>query len=118
MLLGYDSELAATQRLGMIALWHRQQDLAEELEENRDFVVLLAYDFQTMWKQRKQKLLWETRFSIRQRHNDFDQQLSAIAEYASRFFGQESHGLIRKSIPEGAVRVGDLKVLGVEPENN
>jgi len=38
-------------------------------------VVLMAYDFQLLWKEKKHKLLWETRFSIRQRHNDFDRQL-------------------------------------------
>jgi hypothetical protein len=76
----------------------------------------MAYDFQLLWKQKKHKLLWETRFSIRQIHNDFDKQLEAMAENASQYFGQDTKGLIRKPLPEGNVKVGELKVLGIEPE--
>ena len=43
-------------------------------------------------------------------------QLEAMAENASQYFGQDTQGLIRKPLPEGNVKVGELKVLGVEPE--
>jgi hypothetical protein len=90
--------------------------LIDDVEDDRYFVVLMAYDFQLLWKEKKHKLLWETRFSIRQRRNAFDQQLAAMAQYASRYFGQDSHGLIRQPIPEGQVILGELKVVGVDPE--
>jgi hypothetical protein len=95
--------------------FHRQ-DLIDELEDNRYFVVLMAYDFQLLWKEKKHKLLWETRFSIRQRHNEFDRQLASMAKEASRYFGQDSHGIIRKPLPEGRVTLGEPKVIGYEPE--
>ena len=75
----------------------------------------MAYDFQLLWKQKKHKLLWETRFSIRQRHHDFDKDLPAMANYASRFFGQDTNGLIHDSIPLGHVDIGVVKSLGEVP---
>ncbi len=87
----------------------RRQDLIEELEESRYFVVLMAYDFQTLWKEKKRKLLWETRYSIRAGRNAFDRELLGMTQTASRYFGQESHGLVRKPMPEGHIRLGELK---------
>ena len=113
-ILGFDSDLAATADLQYTALRSRHQDLIDEIEDDRYFVVLMAYDFQTMWKEKKHQLLWETRFSIRKRHNDFDKQLAAMVENASRYFGQDSHGLVHKPLPEGRVTLGDVQVVGVE----
>ncbi len=75
----------------------------------------MAYDFQLLAKEKKHKLLWETRFSIRQRGSNFDEQLEAMTKYASKYFGQDSHGLQRKSMPFGTVRLDELKILGDVP---
>jgi hypothetical protein len=115
-LLGYETELAEAQRLRLTPFRFRLLDLIDEIEQNRYFVVLMAYDFQLLWKQKKHKLLWETRFSIPEQRSDFSLQLVAMARYASRYFGQDTKGLIRKPLPEGNVKVGELKVLGIEPE--
>jgi hypothetical protein len=112
-LLGYDSALAATQGWEFTALRLRRQELLDELEHNRYFVVLMAYDFRLMWKEKKTKLLWETRFSIGEQRNNFDQQLLGMAQSASRYFGQKSSGLIRKPLQENIV-LGELQILGVE----
>ena len=118
-MLGYDSAGVIGTDYGrhllMTAFRHKTVDLTDEIEDNRYFVVLMAYDFQLMWKEKKHKLLWETRFSIRQRHNEFDKTLAAMADYASKYFGQDSHGLIRKPLPEGHVELGDAKVIEVVP---
>jgi hypothetical protein len=37
-----------------------------------------------------------------------------MAQYASRYFGQDSKGLIRKPLRETKVILGDTKVLGYE----
>jgi hypothetical protein len=87
------------------ALGIDQKDQVAEIEENRYFVVLMAYDFQLLWKGKKHKLLWETRFSISQRHNQFDKALPVMARYASQYFGQPSKGLERTRVPEGTVEV-------------
>jgi hypothetical protein len=112
-MLGYDSWWEATARFEGTPFESRWQEMVNELEENRYFVVLMAYDFQLMWKQKKTKLVWETRFSIGEHRNRFDQQLVAMALEASKYFGQDSHGLVRKAVPEGKVEVGEVKSLGV-----
>ncbi len=114
-ILGYGTELMwDNSRIGLI---HniRREDLIDDIEHNRYFVVLMAYDFQMLWRQKKHKQLWETRYSIRQQGNDFERILPAVTEYASQFFGEGTHGrLIREALPEGKVEVGVPKSLGVD----
>jgi hypothetical protein len=110
LMLGYDSPgLIGTDYGNNVkgtALSRNRDDLFAEIEENRYFVVLMAYDFQLLWKQKKHKLLWETRFSIRERSNQFDKALPAMALYASRYFGEPTNGLIRERLLQGNVEVG------------
>ena len=115
-MLGYDSLWDATANLEGTPLDTRRNDMLDELEEGRYFVVLMAYDFQLMWKEKKHKLLWETRFSISQHRHAFDRELPAMALSAARYFGQDSHGLVRKPLQEN-VTLGELKILGIEPDN-
>jgi hypothetical protein len=119
-MLGYDSPgLIGTEYGNHVrgsALGGYRSDLVAEIEENRYFVVLMAYDFQLLWKQKKHKLLWETRFSIRERNHQFDRDLPSMAQYASQYFGQDSHGLVRKEVPLGHVDIGEVKSLGTLPE--
>jgi len=115
-MLGYDSWWDETQgdhRGTAFAL--SRKDLVDEIEQNRYFVVLMAYDFQLAWKDKKHSLLWETRFSIRQRHHEFDKDLPVLAQYASKYFGQDSNGLIRGAVPLGRVDIGEVKSLGEVP---
>ena len=115
-MLGYDSPgLIGTEKGNYVrgtAFSTDRDDLYAEIEENRYFVVLMAYDFQLLWKEKKHKLLWETRFSISERRNAFDKALPVMAQYASQYFGQDSHGLLRARVPEGRVDIGETKSLG------
>lgn len=111
VLLGYDSELAAKMGVEGTALQRDRDDLVDELEENRYFIVLMAYDFQTAWKEKKHKLLWITRMSVRQKGNDFGKALPAMTRYASRYFGRNTNGLLRKPLPDGHVEIGVPKVV-------
>ena len=110
-MLGYDaSGLVGTDNgkyLSHTALREEGDDERAEIEENRYFVVLMAYDFQLLWKQKKHKLLWETRFSINERHNEFDKALPAMAQYASRYFGEPTNGLVRQRLLNADVEVGE-----------
>jgi len=116
MMLGYDSAgLIASERGRYVrgtAFDVERKDIELEIEENRYFVVLMAYDFQLMWKEKKHKLLWETRFSISERRNQFDKALPVMARYASRYFGEPSNGLLRKRVLEGKVDIGEVRNLG------
>jgi hypothetical protein len=116
MILGYLPEMKRTADYAMTALHLVQQDIVDDVEENRYFVVLLAYDFQTLWKQKQRKLLWETRFSLPERHNDFGKELGTMSRYASRYFGKDSDGLIRKPLPEVRIIIGEPKFIGYESE--
>jgi hypothetical protein len=115
IILGYADDIAASHpRIGII---HnvRRDDLIDDVEHSRYFVVMMAYDFQAMWKEKKHKLLWETRFSIREQGNDFTKMLPSMAMYASQYFGQNSHGLVRRAIPEGNVEIGVPKTVDAAP---
>jgi hypothetical protein len=92
-----------------------RQELIDEIELNRYFVVLMAYDFPLLWKEKKHKLLWEARFSVNERSNSFDKALPLMAEYASRYFGRPTNGLLRTSVQDGEVEIGALKSLGEVP---
>jgi hypothetical protein len=83
-----------------------------ELTTYRYFVVLLAYDLQEFKKSKRERLLWQTRFSISQHHYQFDRQLPQMALVASRYFGQDSGGLRHNAVPEGSVEIGTVKSLG------
>jgi hypothetical protein len=110
-LIGYDaSGLVGTDQGRYVshgAFGIERNEEQREIEENRYFVVLMAYDFRLLWKEKKHKLLWETRFSINENHNRFDAALPALARYASAYYGQPTQGLVKSRIPEGNVRVGD-----------
>jgi hypothetical protein len=116
MLLGYDTAIAETSAVGSTPATRRRDDLMSEIEEDRYFVVLMAYDYQALWRQKKHSLLWVTRLSVRERGADFGKLLPSMVGYASQFFGQDSHGLLRRPLPEGRVEIGEPKSLGALPE--
>lgn len=115
-MLGYDSWWESTDRYENTPMRFRRQDLLDEIEEDRYFVVLMAYDLQAMRRLKKARLLWETRFSIRERHHAFNEDLPSIAKYASKYFGQDSHGLVHDAVPLGHVNIGAVKSLGEAPD--
>ncbi len=120
LLLGYDEGMTDT-GFGNFGIKHDartfvRDDLIHEVEYNRYFVVLMAYDFNLAWKEKKHKLLWETRFSISERRNSFDKVLPAMASYASKYFGRDSNGLVRDRLPEGRVEVGSTQFVGFVPD--
>jgi hypothetical protein len=113
-LLGYDSWWIATNSaMGGTPLGRRRADMETELEEDRYFVVLTAFDYQKLVREKKQKFLWEVRFSIREHRNQFDTRLPAMTSLASNYFGRDSGGLQHVVVPEGRVEIGPVKSLGV-----
>lgn len=115
-MIGYDGALSAAESRNNIPLRIFGDDLRDEVEDSRFFVVLMAYDFQILWKEKKHKLVWETRFSIPERHHDFTKDLAAMAYDASKYFGRSSQGLVRDRLPEGNVEIGEVKTVPDEPK--
>ena len=110
-ILGFQNNLASAYALDFAS---SSRDLVEELQASRYFVVLKAYDFRLAWKEKRRKVLWETRFSIRQQGNDFSRELAGMSLQASRYFGQETNGLLRRPLPKVRVDLGESKVMEME----
>lgn len=111
-ILGFGPDLQRALELSFTSM---AQDLTEDLEDSRYFVVLKAYDFKLAKKEKKRKLLWETRFSVRSSNSDFREQLPAMIQYAGHFFGENSGGLVRRPMPKVQVDIGTPVYLGEEP---
>ena len=113
-LLGYTAELkyrdTPTLFAGAGTAYH---DLIEDLESERYYVSVTAYDFQEMLHHEKKKGLWRTVASIDARGNRFDEKLMAMVERASRYFGRDSGRLIRQFEYTPHINLGELKTLGV-----
>jgi hypothetical protein len=121
-LLGFDTEHVFDQGYddpaNMMSNIKKQVHAAsiDAIEDDRYYVILRAYDFQALWKHRQPRLQWETRFSLSERHHDFQRDLPGMTQIAQAYFGQDSHGLITKPIPHGQVDVGPVSSLGeVQP---
>lgn len=87
-------------------------DLIADLEEPRYFVILTAFDFQSAWREKRLVPLWSTRYNIAARGNQFTTALPDMSLFASRFFGRDSGGLVRRLNPTGTVNLGELQILG------
>jgi len=115
-LLGYHEELQRANELSEnLAMRDRFNNILSELESPRYFVILQAYDFQTALKEKKQKLLWTTRFSINAKGRAFDKELRDMALASAKLFGSDSKSL-KRSLTPGHVEFGELEYLGVEKE--
>ncbi len=116
-LLGYGADLLKSQIMGetVMTMQLLRNSLMEELESARYFVVLQAYDFQTAWKEKKRKLLWTTRFSIRAKGHSFDEDLWSMAMASSRVMGRNTEGLHR-NLKQARVEFGELEYLGTEKQ--
>jgi len=90
-------------------------DLISDIENERYFVIIAAYDFQVALKEGKSKPLWVTRVSIQKYGNKFDKALATMISRASDHFGNQSGRLVRQ-YHQGEVTFGELKVISVVGE--
>jgi hypothetical protein len=91
-------------------------DLNSDLENERYFFVISAYDFPTAAKTGQRKLLWATRVSIQAQGNKFNEAAGLMLSKASKYFGQNSGRLVQEFEREGKVNLGELKFIGVVPD--
>lgn len=112
-LLGYIDEINTRNDISRFAgAGTAYSDLIADLEEERYYVIIAAYDFRQMTQQHKKQLLWTTRVSIRAQGNRFERSLAAMVGNASKFFGQDSGRLLREYQRVPRVDLGELKYLG------
>ncbi len=116
-LLGYRESLArhvGLQDTGIHGTLYRE--LIADVEEPRYFVILTAFDFRTALDTKHLVPLWSVRYNIPARGNHFTAALPDMSMFASRFFGRDSGGLIRRLNPTGKVDMEDLQILGAVGE--
>ena len=94
----------------------RFDDLIADIEEQRYYIIISAYDFPDLVKRDKRKLMWTTRVSVRSPGNRFDDSAAAMLKSAAKYFGQDSGRLIRGEEIKGTVELGDVKFLGEAKE--
>lgn len=112
-LLGYVEEINRGNTIARFAgAGDAYHDLIDDIENERYYVIIAAYDFHTAQKEAKLKPLWITRVSIQAQGNKFNETLAAMLDRASRYFGQDSGRLLRQYQPEGKVKLGELQVMG------
>jgi hypothetical protein len=93
--------------------------LRSMLSDERYFVILLAYDYQALLKERKTRLLWTTRLSMQSPGMNFHEGVAHMTTMGSHIFGGQSKGVqVELPVPrEGKVTIGEPRVLGLaEPE--
>ncbi|HVU23202.1 MAG TPA: hypothetical protein VHE13_03685 [Opitutus sp.] len=91
-------------------------DLLNDLESERYYIAITAYDFQDMLQHQHKKGLWRTVASIDARDNRFDERLAEMVDRASHYFGKDSGRLVRQFEYTPHVSLGELRVLGVVDE--
>jgi hypothetical protein len=115
-LLGYVDEINYRENPSKFAgAGDAYSDLISDIENERYYVVIAAYDFRSMAKGEKPKLLWSTRVSIQAQGNRFNETLAAMLKRASPYFGENSHRLVRQYERHPTFTFGDLKFVGFEP---
>ncbi len=112
ILLGYARSLAKERQQMMTTTG--EITMSSELNEERYFVILMAYDNQTRLKERKSRVMWITRLSVRSPGNNFTEALPALARVGADVFGRQVDDLVRVKTPlgRGTVTIGELEVLG------
>ena len=115
-LLGYASEINEKNDASRFAGAGADfDDLISDIENERYYVIISAYDYRVAAQEKKRKLLWATRVSIQAQGSRFKESLATMLANASPHFGQNSGRLIRQ-YQEGTVKLGELKILGTVPE--
>lgn len=116
-LLGYVDEINYRDNISRFAgAGTAFDDLVEDIENERYYIIVAAYDFAAA-KAGRMERLWVTRVSVQAQGNKFNESAAYMLAKASRYFGQDSGRLIRQFDREGKVSLGELQVVGVVPES-
>ncbi len=93
----------------------RETELKAMLDEERYFVILMAYDYPKIMNDGKWELEWSTRYSTRAVGKRFEDAIKDMNVVAGGFFGKNVDGLKqRRADDTSKVDVGDIEVLGTE----
>jgi len=117
-LLGYVDEINDRDAPSQFAgAGETYRDLWDDIENERYYIIVSAFDFRAMAKGEKPKLLWSTRVSVNAQGNRFNETVAAMLKRAAPYFGENSGRLIRRYEPTTKVEFGDLQFVGYEPKS-
>lgn len=116
ILLGYERKLEKERR--ELAPTAAEITMTNELNEERYFVIVIAYDNRMVKKDTKARILWITRLSIRSPGNNFTGALPVLSKAGSEVFGRQVDDLIKVKVsdPRGTVKLHELEIKGTVPE--
>ena len=91
-------------------------DLRAELEAERYFIILMAYDYKKLRSTKKQELLWTTRFSVPSLGTNFEDAYPALARAASSYYGSnlDKYATTSTHFGTGSVDIRTLETVGIE----
>ncbi|MBC9868045.1 MAG: hypothetical protein F7O42_09250 [Opitutae bacterium] len=91
-------------------------DLRSMLDEERYFIVLMAYDYPA-FKKGEAKLMWSTRYSIRTLGQTFAEAIKDMNVVASDYFGKNLAGITQKrATDDSRVEMGEIEVLAIDQD--
>ncbi len=91
-------------------------DLRVELEDERYFIILMAYDYAKLRETKEKELLWTTRFSVPAIGTNFVDAYPALARAAREYYGTslEKYAKTTTQFGTATVDIGDLETVGIE----
>ncbi|PTX96620.1 hypothetical protein [Opitutus sp. ER46] len=110
-LLGYKRSLRA--RSGRILPSEEEKTMRHELGEERYFLVVMAYDYRVLQKEKRRALVWTTHMNVRAAGNNFALVLPELTRAGAALFGRDTPDPvhIQPTLRRGDVQVGELRVL-------
>lgn len=93
-------------------------DLRVEMQDERYFIILMAYDYRKLRSTKEKELLWTTRFSVPSIGTNFEDAYPALARAASAYYGTslEKYAKTSTHFGTGTVEIGTLETVGVEED--
>lgn len=93
-------------------------DLRVEMQDERYFIILMAYDYEKLRSENERELLWTTRFSVPSIGTNFEDAYPALARAASAYYGTslEKYAKTSTHFGTGTVDIGTLETVGVEED--
>jgi hypothetical protein len=85
----------------------------QAMEEDRFFIMILAYDYKTYARTHRKLALWQAKMSVRSNGTTLDAVLPVLAEAGGPQFGRETKRPVMTTIelPQGSVEEGEPKVV-------
>ena len=95
-------------------------DLRVEMQDERYFIILMAYDYEKLRSENERELLWTTRFSVPSIGTNFEDAYPALARAASAYYGTSLEKYAKTSTHFGnsTVDIGTLETVGVEEDTS